>query len=162
MHAGKSYKISEFLVWTRRKFYVLVLLGSFPVILYEVFELKWLDIPWAIIALLGTSTAFIVGFTNTQTYRRTDDGQQIWTSILSMSRSWGVICRDFIDNTTETRILVYRHLAWLTALRYRLREARVWETANKNITQNIKNTTQYQNGRSPWKMSWQNILQRRN
>jgi len=131
MHAGKSYRISEFLVWTRRKLYSLVALGLFPVLLYEVLGLNWLDIPWPVIALLGTTTAFIVGFTNTQTYRRTDEGQQIWTTILSLSRSWGVICRDFIDDPAASQSLIYRHLAWLTALRYHLRENRVWESTNK-------------------------------
>jgi putative membrane protein len=28
-------------------------------------------IPWTVVALLGTATAFIVGFKNTQTYSRT-------------------------------------------------------------------------------------------
>ncbi|GAA4323518.1 bestrophin family ion channel [Mucilaginibacter gynuensis] len=131
MHTGKSYKLSEFLVWTRRKVYLLVALGFFPVILYEVFGIKWLDIPWPVIALLGTSTAFIVGFTNTQTYRRTEEAQQIWTNILSLSRSWGLICRDLVDDANHTKTLIYRHFAWLTALRYHLREHRVWESANK-------------------------------
>jgi putative membrane protein len=131
MHAGKSYKLPEFLVWTRRKIYLLFLLGFIPVILYQVLGIKWLDIPWPIIGLVGTSAAFIVGFTNTQTYRRTDDGQQMWTSILSQSRSWGIISRDFFNNPEKSRLLIYRHIGWLTALRYQLRENRVWESVNK-------------------------------
>jgi hypothetical protein len=30
MHTGKSYKLSEFLKWTRRDIYVLILLGVVP------------------------------------------------------------------------------------------------------------------------------------
>src|SRR5438445_12645191 len=39
--------------------------------------------------------------------------------------------RDFFDNAEKSTELVYRHLAWLTALRYQLRENRAWETISK-------------------------------
>jgi putative membrane protein len=131
MHVGKSYRVSEFLVWTRRKIYIVCLLGLVPVIIYQVLGIKWLDIPWPIIGLVGTSAAFIVGFTNTQTYKRTEEGQQMWTTIAGMSRAWGLTSRDFINNEDKRQLLVYRHIAWLTALRYQLRETKVWESANK-------------------------------
>jgi putative membrane protein len=131
MHVGKSYKLGEFLVWTRRKIYTVIVLGLFPVILYEAFGMKWLDIPWPVIGLVGTSAAFIVGFTSTQTYKRTDEGQQMWTSIVGMSRSWGVSSRDFLNNPEISRLLIYRHFAWLTVLRYQLRERMVWESVHK-------------------------------
>jgi putative membrane protein len=131
MHVGKAYKVSEFLIWTRRKIYFLFVLSLLPVILYQVAGLKWLDIPWPAIALLGTTAAFIVGFTNTQTYRRSSDGQQIWTTIIGLSRSWGILSRDFFNRPDKTKELIYRHLAWLTALRYQIREDRIWESTNK-------------------------------
>jgi putative membrane protein len=130
MHAGKSYKLSEFLMWTRRKIYILFFLSLGPVILYEVWGCKWLDIPWPVIGFIGTSAAFILGFTNTQTYKRTEEGQEMWTSIFALSRYWGIISRDFFNNNEKSRLLIYRHMAWLTALRYQLREGRIWETVN--------------------------------
>jgi putative membrane protein len=39
--------------------------------------------------------------------------------------------RDFFDNAETSTELVYRHLAWLTALRYQLRQKRAWETTSK-------------------------------
>ena len=39
--------------------------------------------------------------------------------------------RDYFDNAEKSKELVYRHLAWLTALRYQLRENRAWETTSK-------------------------------
>jgi ion channel-forming bestrophin family protein len=131
MHAGKSYKFSEFILWTRRNIYWLLIIGIAPTLLYEVANLKWLAIPWTVVALLGTATAFIVGFKNTQTYNRTWEARQIWGSILNSSRAWGTMCRDFINNKEKTKELVYRHFAWLTALRYQMRDSRVWETASK-------------------------------
>ncbi len=78
MHTGKSYKLSEFLLWTRRSIFWLLLYGTIPTILYQVFDIKWLSIPWPVVALLGTATAFIVGFKNVQTYNRTWEARQIW------------------------------------------------------------------------------------
>jgi putative membrane protein len=71
MYTGKSYKLSEFLNWTRRDIYVLIVLGVVPVVAYQIGSMKWLGIPWTVVALLGTATAFIVGFKNLQTYNRT-------------------------------------------------------------------------------------------
>ncbi len=132
MHAGSSYKFKEFIVWTRRNIYWLLIIGILPTVLYEVLGLKWLAIPWTVVALLGTATAFIVGFKNTQTYNRTWEARQIWGAILNSSRAWGVMCRDFLsDNNIKTKELIYRHFAWLTALRYQMRESKAWENSGK-------------------------------
>jgi putative membrane protein len=138
MHTGKSYKLPEFLIWTRRNIYWLLVLGVIPTLLYQVFELKWLAIPWTVVALLGTATAFIVGFKNTQTYNRTWEARQIWGGILNSSRTWGTMCRDFFDAPDVTKILVYRHFAWLTALRYQMRESRTWENIGKAYNNEYK------------------------
>ncbi|CAE6714513.1 hypothetical protein R69619_01244 [Paraburkholderia nemoris] len=131
MHLGKSYKFSEFLVWTRRQIYGLLLCGSVPVVLYKTLGLTWLSVPLTVVVLLGTATSFIVGFKNAQTYSRAMEAQHIWTSIVSASRLWGVIARDFPADAEDSKELVYRHLAWLTALRYELRQPRVWESTDK-------------------------------
>jgi putative membrane protein len=131
MYLGKSYKLLEFIIWTRKSIYLLLIINIIPVVLYEIFEITWIAISWTIVSLLGTAAAFIVGFKNTQTYNRTLEAQQIWTSILSASRSWGGTCKDFIEDKEILKILIYRHLAWLTTLRYGMREFQIWESSNK-------------------------------
>jgi putative membrane protein len=131
MHTGKSYRLFEFLDWTRRDIYVLIVLGVVPAVAYQTGNMKWLGLPWTVVALLGTATAFIVGFKNLQTYNRSWEARQIWGDIVSGSRAWGTVSRDSFDNTEKSRELVYRHLAWLTALRYQLRENRAWETGRE-------------------------------
>jgi putative membrane protein len=138
MHSGKAYKFSEFLLWTRRTIYVTLLIGIIPVVLYQIAGIKWLAIPWTVVALLGTATAFIVGFKNTQTYNRTWEARQIWGSILNSSRAFGTMSRDFLNNSDTTKELIYRHFAWLTALRYAMRDSRVWETTNKSYNSEYK------------------------
>ncbi len=131
MHIGKSYKLSDFLVWTRKNIYTLVILGTIPVLLYHLLGLKWLAVPWTVVSLLGTATAFIVGFKNTQTYSRTWDAHSVWTGVVSTSRIWAIACRDYLHDVDKTRLLYYRHFAWLTALRHQMRENRVWEVQDK-------------------------------
>src|SRR5262245_2536712 len=131
MHTGRSYRLWEFLKWTRRDIYVLVVLGVVPVLAYQIGHVKWLGIPWTVVAFLGTATAFVVGFKNLQTYNRTWEARQIWADIMSSSRAWGTMSRDSFDDAEKSRELVYRHLAWLTALRHQLRESRAWETTER-------------------------------
>jgi putative membrane protein len=131
MHTGKSYSLSEFLFWTRKSILWLLLLGTLPTVLYEVFDLKWLSLPWPVVALIGTATAFIVGFKNVQTYNRTWEARTVWGAAMGASRAWATMCRDFFDNPQKSKELIYRHLAWLTALRYQLRTPRAWETIIK-------------------------------
>src|SRR4030095_7315135 len=138
MHTGKSYKLSEFLKWTRRDTYVLIVLGVVPVVAYQIGNIKWLGIPGTVVALLGTATAFIVGFKNLQTYNRTWEARQIWGAAIGSSRSWALICRDFIEDPARAREIIYRHLAWLTALRYQLRAGRSWESLNKSYNREYK------------------------
>lgn len=138
MHSGKSYRLKEFLVWTRRNVYWLLVIGVIPVVLFDVFHLHWIAIPWTVVALLGTATAFIVGFKNTQTYNRTWEARQIWGSIVNSSRSWGTMSKNVIPDDAVSKQLIYRHFAWLTALRYQLRDSRSWETITKSYNREYK------------------------
>ncbi|GAB3217787.1 multidrug transporter [Algoriphagus aestuariicola] len=132
MHIGNHYKISEFLLWTRRDIYVLLIIAAVPTVLFQVFDLKWIAIPWVPVALVGTAAAFIVGFKNTQTYNRLWEARQIWGAIVNTSRTWGIMSRDFVKaDKADIEQLIYRHCAWLTALRHQLRKPQAWENSNK-------------------------------
>ncbi len=133
MHAGRRYTLKEFLYWTRRDIYVLIIFAAIPTMLFKFLDWKWLALPWVPIALVGTAAAFIVGFRNTQTYNRLWEARQIWGAIINSSRSWGIMVKDFVkagecrQKTITHKELIYRHIAWLTALRFQLRETRTWE-----------------------------------
>jgi putative membrane protein len=147
MHAGRHYKLREVLYWTRREIYGLIPLAALPTVLYEVFDFK-ISLPWLPIALVGTAVAFIVGFKNNATYGRMWEARQIWGSIINSSRSWGIMAMDFVtspDRATNAQELkdihtrlIYRHIAWLTALRFQLREPRAWENLSRNYNVEYK------------------------
>lgn len=131
MKVAKSYTFVEYLLWTRRNIFVLCMMAIIPVTLYQVFGQKWIAAPWPVAAILGTAASFILGFKNQQTYGRTAEALQVWTSIASVSRYWGLLSRDLPTSPDATKTLIYRHLAWLTALRYSLRSSGMaWESAN--------------------------------
>lgn len=132
MYTGNHYSIKEFLYWTRRDIYLLILIAVVPTILYHIFNCDWLTIPWVPVALVGTASAFIVGFKNTQTYNRLWEARQIWGAIVNSSRSFGMLIKDNV-NTDKTihQQIIYRHCAWLTALRFQLREKKQWENIDK-------------------------------
>jgi putative membrane protein len=138
MHAGTRYSLKEMMYWTRRDIYILVILSVFYTIVYEFLGFKWIAIPWVPIALVGTAAAFLIGFRNTQTYNRVWEARQIWGSIINSSRSWAILVKDFTGNNANAKAihteLYYRHIAWLTALRFQLREPRAWENIHTKIS----------------------------
>lgn len=131
MHAGNQYSLKEFIIWTRRDIYLFFVLSVVPTLLYQLADWHWLTIPWVPIAMIGTAAAFIAGFKNTQTYNRLWEARQIYGSIVNTSRSFGLMARDYVTDAAAQKQLIYRHIAWLTALRFQLREPRKWETTNK-------------------------------
>jgi putative membrane protein len=142
MHIGRGYTFKEVILWTRRDILLLLIVTSIPTVLYQLFHWKWLTLPWLPIALLGTAVAFVVGFKNNASYDRLWEARRIWGSITNISRSWGMMVKDFVTNAhaktpvSEDQLkdihwtLYQRHFAWLTALRYQLRENKAWEAIN--------------------------------
>lgn len=151
MHVGQNYTLKEVILWTRRDIYTLLLLSSIPTALYVLLDWKWLVLPWLPIALLGTAVAFVIGFKNNASYDRLWEARKIWGAIVNSSRSWGIMVKDYVTNKhakhplSESELskvhqqLLYRHFAWLTALRYQLREARIWEAVYKSHNIEYKN-----------------------
>lgn len=142
MHGGRYYKLKEFILWTRWTVYWLLPVTAIPVIIYEIIGWKWIGVPWVPVALVGTAAAFIAGFKNNATYARMWEARQIWGSIVNGSRAWGIMVKDFVHQDEAGDVkkeLIYRHIAWLTALRFQLRETRAWENAKvKNYNKEYK------------------------
>ena len=126
-------------LWTRIDTFLFLVIATIPVVLYQILGLKWLHLPWLPIALIGTAVAFIISFQNNATYDRVWEARKIWGGIVNASRAWGVMVKDFVTNERAVqeasdeelagihRELILRHVAWLTALRHAMRQARPWE-----------------------------------
>lgn len=131
MHVGRHYSLVEVMFWTRRETAIFVVLAAAPTLLFQLAGWTWLGVPWLPIALVGTAVAFITGFKNNASYGRLWEARQIWGGIVNTSRSFTMQVRSFVEDEGAHATLVRRHLAWMTALRFALREPRTWETAQR-------------------------------
>ena len=82
-----------------------------------------IDIPFQPLSVIGIAVAFYIGFKNSQSYDRFWEGRKIWGGIINYSRTWAnnVLCYVENDNKAQ-QILIYRHIAWVNALRIQLRQ----------------------------------------
>lgn len=95
-----------------------------------------LSFPWQPIGVMGIAVAFYLGFKNNSSYDRTWEARKIWGSIVNNSRSFGAAMVAFVQGEHETSLkkeMIYRHIAWLTALRHQLRLSREWEHVRERI-----------------------------
>ncbi|TFH29415.1 MAG: hypothetical protein E4H00_07000 [Myxococcales bacterium] len=139
MYTKNNYSVKDMALWTRQDTVLLLFIALVPVVVYQVLDQKWLHLPWLPIAVVGTAVAFIISFQNNATYDRVWEARKIWGGIVNTSRAWGLVVNDFIttdfsdEDTSNTELsamrqeLIFRHIAWLTALRHAMRQPRPWE-----------------------------------
>lgn len=105
--------------------------GAWAAVVFAVYAyggVSFLRIPFLPIATVGTAVAFYIGFKNNAAYDRFWEGRKIWGSLVNGSRTWGTAVVSYTDpgedddRAAETkRRLIYRHLAFINALRLQLR-----------------------------------------
>jgi putative membrane protein len=140
MYTRKVYKVLDMAKWTRYETFLFIAIITVFVGLYYFLELDWLRIPWTPLALIGTAVAFVIGFQNNSAYGRIWEARKIWGGIVNTSRTFGMYVKDMVNNENATekkteqelhqeiKILTYRHIAWMTALRHAMRVSKPWET----------------------------------
>jgi putative membrane protein len=146
MYTRRIYKITEVALWTRFETYFFAAFISALVALYFFLDLDWFRVPWTAIALIGTAVSFVIGFQNNSVYGRIWEARKIWGGIVNTSRTLGMYVQDMItkeytneevsDETLQKEIknITYRHIAWMTALRYSMRSKKQWETTSNSKT----------------------------
>lgn len=154
MQAGRRYTFFQTANWTRKYIFWFVVVDSIPVVLYQVFQVEWLRIPWQPLSLIGIAVAFYLGFKNNSSYERTWEARKIWGGIVNTSRAFTVMVREYINNEAaverqeETalqelrRQVVHRHVAWLRAMTIELRKYQPWEhnASNDKVGRKILGT----------------------
>ena len=95
---------------------------------------KDISIPFLPLSTIGIAVAFYIGFKNNASYDRFWEARKIWGGIVNYSRTWGNQVMSFVTNKkaihplNESELnsvhkkLIYRHIAWLNALRLHLRQ----------------------------------------
>jgi ion channel-forming bestrophin family protein len=133
MHIGRRYKIADFLIWTRWEAGFLFLWSLLVTLFLQVSHWNFLTIPAPILTIVGSALAIILAFKNSQCYARFNDALALSGQLTSNS----LILANKLTSTVghlgaseagpRLKEMFYRHFAWLTALRFFLRERKTWE-----------------------------------
>ena len=137
MYIKRRYPFKTVLIWTKREILFFTIQVTLVTVLYKLLDLHWLQVPLSPVALIGTAVAFMVGFQNNSAYDRIWEARTIWGGIVNSSRSFIITLKDSFymhrseaskEEEEELKIITNRHIAWLTALRYSMRNKKSWET----------------------------------
>ncbi len=129
MYTKKNYGFWMTFNWSKKPFLIGLAYSALICVLVYLADLE-LFLPWQPVSVIGIAVAFYLGFKNNSSYDRTWEARKIYGGIVNDSRSIGVAIVSFTQGKDEDAIrkeLIYRHVAWLTALRHQLRLSRGWE-----------------------------------
>ncbi len=141
MYTKKVYSLKDLILWTRVEIYYFIGIAFLEVILFIISH-HMIQIPFTPVALIGTAVAFLIGFQSNSAYGRIWEARKIWGAIVNSSRTFGMMVQSYIQSKNENqqevksdiKTLIYRHIAWLTALRYAMREHKPWEYVKSEYT----------------------------
>ncbi len=125
--------------WSKKPFLFAALYAAVVVALFLLIGIDF-SLPWQPISVVGIAVAFYLGFKNNSSYDRTWEARKIWSAITSHSRTFATAVITMADsgdaekNNVIHRRIIYRHIAWLTALRYQLRLSKQWEHQTDRLT----------------------------
>ena len=118
---------------------VFVGLSSTAALLCKLVDFHYLEIDVIPVTILGGALAIFLGFRNNSAYDMWWEARKIWGGVVNISRTWALESTSFvtdIHNPSDAndqeiaamkKRLVYRHLAWINALRIQLRNQDAWE-----------------------------------
>lgn len=124
---------------------IFTLYASIIFCLYYYLGWNFMDIPFQPLSVIGIAVAFYIGFKNSQSYDRFWEGRKIWGGIVNYSRTWTIQVLSFIDTGDKSKNkeiqqrLVYRHLAWINALRVQLRQPKPWALKENHAVETLFN-----------------------
>ena len=128
MHLGRQYKFTQFLGWTRWEAGYLIAWALLVTLFLHVSHWNFLTIPAPVLTIIGSALAIILAFKNQQCYARFNDalvlsGQLNTNSLVLANRLTSTVGNpDATRPDPGLKDIFYRHFAWLTALRFFLRE----------------------------------------
>ena len=135
MYVKKNYSFWMTFNWSKKPFLIGVIYSAIVITLLRFLDLTF-TIPWQPVSVIGIAVAFYLGFKNNSSYDRTWEARKIYGGIVNNSRTLGAAVISFVQGKNDKAVkkeLIYRHLAWLTALRHQLRLGRTWEHSENRL-----------------------------
>lgn len=139
MYIQKKFKLLNIIRFSGWQTFLLGLWTSCVFGMHVIFHDSWVKIPWLPISVVAIAVSFYIGFKNNQAYDRLWEARKIWGAIVNSSRAWGSVAKSYLTEhfaegsvsegqlTKFRTTLIYRHIAWLYALRSQLLIPTPWE-----------------------------------
>lgn len=118
-------------VW--QQLVVALLWSALVYVAYMALGLTFIAVPFGVLGVFGTALAIFLAFRNNTAFGRWGEASQAWAAIGAASRTFARLLVTFTDSHRHTpqyqaataeafkREMVYRHIAWVNALRMHLR-----------------------------------------
>jgi len=126
-------------------FFLISIIAACQYYFAEQLNFKPFELPVVPVTILGGALAIFLGFRNNSAYDRWWEARKIWGGIVNASRTFGMMVTSFSsplfsdDQVSEESIsswrktIVYRHIAWLYALKFHLKKENDWDHLEKYI-----------------------------
>lgn len=138
MIVSRKLKWNHIIYYTRFKLLYFVVLSVGVFALHKYIKIPSLNIPFNAVATLSTALAIYLGFKNNNAYERWWEARKIWGLIVNYSRSWArEVLTMILPNGNQgeelsklQHRLLYRHIAFVNALRVFLRKQHDYNKSN--------------------------------
>ena len=154
MYVGRKFTFLSYVLWTKYEVLVTFIVAIIACIMYDYFGFHKIGTSPYVGTVLGTTLAFVISFKNNVAYQRQTEAAKFYAEIESTSFSFCELLRFGIHGADPEQVTHYQylffkqHMAWLTTLRYQLRQARVWENlddiGNTLFRKNKQSVPEYQ------------------
>jgi putative membrane protein len=130
MLLNSRIRLRRIIIFTWKVDIILIISCTVAFFMHHLLISKHVDVPNILPTVLGTAIAFFIGFNNNQAYGRWWEARKIWGALVNDSRSWARAILSYSKTSaliTEEELadlqrrMVYRHIAFLYALKESLR-----------------------------------------
>lgn len=138
MYVRKNIPFSILLSFALKPLIIFTLLAISVVIGHMFLNIRHFAIPFLPIGTLGTAVAILLGFRNHSAYDRFWEARKIWGQLVNDSRSFSRSVLTHLDTSDPAvkKRLIYRHIAFVNALRMHLRRQ---DVKNSNCWNELRN-----------------------
>lgn len=129
MYVKRYYSLWMTVRWSKFSLIYGIIYSFVIIVLYELTSIPF-SLPWQPISVIGIAVAFFLGFKNNSSYDRTWEARKIWGAIVNESRTFATAILSLPNPDLpreEKKKIIYRHLAWLLALKHVMRKEKTWE-----------------------------------
>jgi len=122
MMQGRRGSVLALLGWQWKKSLVFTLAGVAVVAAHQLLDLETMELPTLPMAVVGGALGIFVSFRTNSAYDRWWEGRKLWGRMINTSRHWASQVVAYVSDGAHRRRLVYRHIAYVHALRCLLRQ----------------------------------------